>query len=98
MAVVILLVTYADGHTTPVDGQYLVDYDPTWLDIGEYGLLIKTLKTSPDIADAKRFDDAGAAFECWRMVSPNNPMRPDGKPNRPLTAFTVELVTVEMDD
>jgi len=38
------------------------------------------------------FGDARAAFECWQQVLRSRPVRPDGKPNRPLTAFTVAIV------
>jgi hypothetical protein len=46
------------------------------------------LRTSPDPAEALKFKDAKAALEFWRW---QNGIRPDGKPNRPLMAFTVEL-------
>ena len=42
-----------------------------------------------DPAKAMRFESAGAAMKCWRMQSLTVPTRPDGKANRPLTAFTV---------
>src|SRR3954462_15237223 len=38
---------------------------------------------------AKRFRDVEEAAEEWRRVSSVRPKRDDGKPNRPLTAFTV---------
>lgn len=40
---------------------------------------------------ARPFDDAGQAFEYWRQQSKTVPMRPDNKPNRPITAYTVEI-------
>lgn len=44
---------------------------------------------------ARRFPDAGAALTYWKRPSTVHPVRStDGKPNRPLTAYTVELVTV----
>lgn len=39
---------------------------------------------------ALRFDKS-SAFECWRLVSAIRPVRMDGKPNRPLTAFHVSI-------
>ncbi len=42
-------------------------------------------------ANAKKFANSGDAFDYWRTRSKTNPTRPDGKPNRPLTAFTVEI-------
>ena len=47
-----------------------------------------------DLAEARRFEDAGEAIRVYRTPSKTHPWRSDGKPNRPLTAFTVELVTV----
>lgn len=46
-------------------------------------------------AAAKRFPDVEAALEFWGRPSTVRPQRDDGKPNRPLTAYTVELVTVQ---
>lgn len=44
-----------------------------------------------DKAKAKRFADTESAFEFWRTTSKTVPTRPDGKPNRPLTAATIEI-------
>ena len=53
------------------------------------------IKLTTDKTKALRFDDMIAAFECWKRVSTVRPKRPDGKPNRPLTAYTVTFDTVE---
>jgi hypothetical protein len=42
-----------------------------------------------DIAKAKRFATFSDAVECWKRQSTVRPIRDDGKPNRPLTAFSV---------
>jgi hypothetical protein len=42
-----------------------------------------------DPAKAMRFDNAIACFAAWKTQSTVRPLREDGKPNRPLTAFTV---------
>lgn len=70
------------------DGRFLSFYDPH---DGEHG----RIETTADVDKALVFDNAGAALECWKQVNRNKPVRPDGKPNRPLTAFTVELVQVK---
>ena len=44
---------------------------------------------------AMRFEDAACALAYWRLQSTLVPFRPDGKPNRPLTALTIELQPVE---
>lgn len=41
---------------------------------------------------AQRFDSPGDALRTWRSQSSVRPVRDDGKPNRPLTAFTVEVL------
>lgn len=43
------------------------------------------------LAAARVFADAGAALAYWKRQSTVRPLRPDGKPNRPLSAFTVEI-------
>jgi hypothetical protein len=42
---------------------------------------------------ALRFADLGAAFEAWKTQSKRRPIREDGKPNRPLTAFSITFDT-----
>lgn len=73
------------GHGV-APGQYLYRYDP------EYANGAGDAVTTDDPTKAARFANAGDAFECWRSVPRSLPQRPDGKPNRPLTAFTIEVV------
>jgi hypothetical protein len=47
-----------------------------------------------DSSKAKRFEFQ-EAFETWRRQSNLVPVRDDGKPNRPLTAYAVEFVRVD---
>lgn len=44
-----------------------------------------------DLAKAKRFPTWDAAMECWKAQSKVAPVRPDGLPNRPLTAWSVTV-------
>lgn len=44
-----------------------------------------------DINNAMHFVSRGHAVGVWRMQSKIRPLRDDGKPNRPLTTFTVEV-------
>ena len=69
-------------------GAYLKFYDPD----GHNGR--GTVRTCRRIQDAMRFADAGAALECWRRQSTVRPLRTDGKPNRPLTAYHAEIVNL----
>jgi hypothetical protein len=64
-------------------GQLLQSYDPEAH--GGQG----TATWTPDPAKALRFATAKAAHEFWNQVSKSRPVRADGQPNRPLTAFTV---------
>lgn len=50
-----------------------------------------------DKAKALRFETKEAAWDCWRSISKTKPVRQDGKPNRPLTAFTITILD-EKDD
>ena len=50
------------------------------------------LSLTGDPARAMRFADTGEAMMFWTQVSRTVPVRDtDGKPNRPLTVFTVEV-------
>jgi hypothetical protein len=89
--VIMRLVGSATGVKTLVDGEYLVEYNPNAN--GGRG----DLKTSADRADARRFPTAGDAMEFWRQQSKRRPYRPDGKPNRPLTAFSVEILAEDAE-
>lgn len=73
-----------DGRTAEIpEGAYVSEFDPDTLDgRGHVGW-------TTDPAKAMRFADIGAAMTAWRMPSTTHPLRDDGKPNRPMTAFTV---------
>jgi len=53
------------------------------------------LRTTLDLDEALMFVDMEDAWEYWRTQSRVLPLRPDGKPNRPMTAFTVTVEAVE---
>lgn len=48
-----------------------------------------------DVGQALTFPDLPALMNAWRATSAVRPVRPDGKPNRPLTAFTIEPVNLD---
>lgn len=77
-----------NGEASEYDGKYLVDYDPTpRIDAqGEFVHLIVT----EDRAQARQFRSNTHAVAFYRAVSLKGP-RPDGEPNRPLTAYHVEI-------
>lgn len=45
-----------------------------------------------DPSRAMHFADPGDALACWKRQSATMPTRPDGRPNRPLTAFHAEIM------
>lgn len=47
---------------------------------------------------ALHFENLEAAFECWRGQSRTVPLRTDGKPNRPLTAYAATFETIDVPD
>jgi len=73
-----------DGRPPPV-ATYVRDCDFD-ADHGR-GRIIMTQKQD----EAKRFDDVTAALDFYRTASKVVPIRPDGKPNRPLTAYNVQI-------
>lgn len=73
--------------TTIPDGSWLATYADTPDGRGH-------AVWTTDAAKALRFDSAGAALDFWRQQSVAVPRRYDGKANRPLTAFTVEIEKV----
>lgn len=91
MTSVIQLIGLATGEPTPIDGQYLVEYDPTRPGCLPDGRkLMAHIVTSPDPAQARQFADAAEAHRVWTA--------PSGRPyprNAPLTAYTIALRPVE---
>ncbi len=82
----IQLQSRADGSTDglPV-GWYLVSYNADGND--GWGEAVWT----DDLAEAIEFATASEACACWTEQSRLRPVRPDGQPNRPLTAFSLML-------
>ena len=91
----IFIIGAASGKETPFDRQWVTRYDPQYVhDPGRYDGGV--LETSPFVEEALRFDGAAAALEKWREVAPEPfSVRPDGRPNRPLSAFTVEVLPLD---
>lgn len=81
-----VLVCHGDalgGHRELI-GQYLASYD---LD-GNGGR--GEFEWTDDAEAALHFPTGLIAMDTWQATSPSHPVRDDGLPNRPLTAFTVE--------
>jgi hypothetical protein len=75
----------------PLKGEYLVSFD------AEAGNGQGFVLSTPDLQKARRF----TFREAWETLGTeprSKPKRPDGKPNRPLTATTWQILPVEGAD
>lgn len=80
---------------TMFDGQWVVEYDPGRDAEHDCEWIPVHLVTTDDITKATRYSTK-QAMEVYLAVDPRHPVRTsDGKPNRPLTAFTVVLSSEE---
>lgn len=92
MAVVVRLLGLACGDPSPVDGQWLVEYDPDRPGVSATGEPTYChVQTAPRICDAKRFADAQEMYEYVTRVKQSQPFV-NNRPNRPLLAYTLETV------
>jgi len=91
--VVIQILGLAEGAPpTGFDGQFLQEYDPDLEGLDDEGRpTLALLRTTHDIDQARVFSSAREAMALWKQPSKRVPLRPDGKPNRPLSAFSVEI-------
>lgn len=86
MGIAMMIVGRATGEQDENSGRFVVSCDVNAR--GGLGDVVTTI----DRSAAMQFADLGAAMEYWRRVSVRRPRRYDGKPNRPLTAYTVEFL------
>jgi len=56
------------------------------------------VEVTPDPERARQFDSVLEAVDFYRRQSNVMPLRDDGKPNRPLTCYTVEFVRRNGDE
>lgn len=89
---VITIVGLNSGEPTEFDNQYLVEYDPTDTTyISPRGEpMIARIVTTPDPNKAKIYSGLEEAFD---ELNQSFGVRADGRPNRPLTAFSVTVST-----
>ena len=89
-----MIVGLAIGGSSAFDNEYIVSYDP------EYHPQLRAsydggkLVTSPHADDAKVFSNLEEVINFLRSGPSCNAhrTRPDGQPNRPLTAFNIVVV------
>ena len=87
MTVIVLkILGYADGRPCAWDGMFVKSMDFEAHD-GR-----GSISPTDDVEKAKHFISARQAYEYFNMVPANRPVRPDGKPNKPLTAFNLEVL------
>ncbi len=73
------------SDNSPIDG-FVRHFDPDAHDGQGF------VEFTRDPLDAIQFSTAPEAMALWKMQSNLKPIREDGKPNRPLTAFNVQIV------
>lgn len=76
----------------PVDGAYLKSFDIEAFD-GQ-----GSAEFTEDAHEAIGFFTVQDAITVWYQQSRIRPLREDGKPNRPLSAFTAEFVYEELHE
>lgn len=75
----------ANGQPSPYDGEYIVAFNVDAHDgRGE-------LFTTADPEQALNFHDLSLAIAYWKRQSTVKPLRADGKPNCPLTAYNIHI-------
>ena len=74
--------------TPPPPGSWLKSYDP------EYARGQGDAVWTADPAQAMTFGSMVEAMACWQQVPKSRPVRADGRPNRPLTGWNVEIEPV----
>jgi hypothetical protein len=85
MSYTIKVLQVASTGATPAKALWIRSYTPPH-PADRYGTGHLELTDKPE--RALRFPDSPAAFKFWKQQYGR---RRDGKPNRPLTAFTVEI-------
>lgn len=73
------------------EGQWLKSYDP------EAFRGRGSAEWTNDVNQAMRFPSTIEAMRYWQQIPRTRPLREDGKPNRPLTAFSVELLAIPQE-
>jgi len=81
----IIAVAFANGEPCPHEGQWVRSFDHDACEGQGYGVF------TDDASCALPFADVGEAWNFWAKQSSVRPTRPDGRPNKPMTALTVSI-------
>ena len=73
------------GEEIGLPPEWLKAYDPDQFE-GTGGIM-----STGDRSKARTFGTITEAWLCWNQVSTVRPRRPDGLPNKPLSAFTIAV-------
>lgn len=86
--VVLRLDTLVSGDRHPLEGRYVKQYHP-----GPASMPLRQclLLTTRHVSAAKVYASHIEAHAEWTRVDPREPMAPNGRPNRPLTAWNVSI-------
>lgn len=87
--IVIQIEGMPDGTPTPFDGEYVAAVD---FEAGDGRGAVVTTK-HPELA--LHFDTLGEALTFYQTQPKCKPFRPDGEPNRPLTATNMSFMDVK---
>lgn len=71
-------------------GEYLKAYDPEAYDGRGWA------DWTVDPKKALQFDDKLTPWQLWNTIPKRRPVRADGRPNKPLTAFTITIEPLEV--
>lgn len=88
--IVIQINGFANGAECPHAGQFIKEFDHEAMKGVGYGEFTK----NPHLA--KKFAGHTEAWEFWTKVPKIKPTRPDGQPNKPLTAATVSIIPLDI--
>lgn len=82
---VIRAVGFANGVPCPHENEWLKSFDHEAFNGRGHGVFTNRIE------HAMRFPSKVHALAFWGKQSTVQPLRPDGRPNKPLTALTVEI-------
>ena len=89
--IVIKIIGFASGNRCPHAGLFVETFDFEAYDGAGFG----TFTSNPQLA--MQFADHEAAFAFWKTMPKCKRVRDDGRPNRPMTASTVLVMSLETE-
>lgn len=85
----IKLVSLAIGVSSTLEGRYVEYYHPGPTAFRRWECLLRTTRHQDK---AQVYATKEAALDEWNRVDPREPVDVTGKANRPMTAWTIEIV------